>query len=541
VVEHTGTPRPAPLSLRLELAALALFVALSVAHTWPLAAAPGTYCRNDNWDTVLNEWTLAWVADALPSRPLRLFDANIFYPERRTLAYSEHMLPQSLMAAPVRYLGGSPVLAYNLALLAGFALTGWAFSHLVFTWTGSWWAGVIAGSLAAFNSHSFTRLGHLQAQHVEFLPLALLALDRVLRVPRLRSAVSLAWWSALQALTSGYFLTFTALSLAAAALVRPAEWLRRGRWRTAAALAGAAALAALLVVPFVVPYIRVKAELGLSRPMTDAAIFAASLTDYLATSATPHWTWSGRFWAGTALFPGVIGIALALTALGTGAAFRDRRARMCLAIAVITGCLSFGTRFPLYPLLYNVFPFLQAIRAVSRFGQYTLMALAVLGGFGAAWWLGRLRRAWMRVALALLLLAIVQIESWHVPIRYARFPGLPRIHRTLAGQDGVTAYFPFYGRGNHPRNAGYMLASTLNWMPMLNGFSGFAPASFQRHVQHLSGFPDEAAIAYLRQAGVRFVVVDINGYNAAQAETMEQSPALRPWAREDNIRIYEVR
>ena len=534
---ETGARLPAR-SLRLEVAALALFVALAVMHTWPMAKAPGTYCRNDNFDTVLNQWTLAWVARTVVTDPLHLFDGNIFYPEKRTIALSEHMLPQGLMAAPVHWLGGSPVLAYNLALLAGFALTGWAFSHLIYTWTGSFGAGLVAGSLAAFNPHSFTRFGHLQALHIEFLPLALLALDRVLRVPRVRHSLWLAWWFALQSLTSGYFLVFTVVSLASAAAVRPMEWLWRGRQKTLLYLALAAVLGTLLLLPFVWPYIQLSRELGLVRPLDDVARYSASFTDYILTGATPHWGWSKAFWPGTPLFPGVLGTVLALTAVATGVAWRDRRARMWLAIALVTFCLSFGVRFPLYPLLYHALPLFHAIRAVSRFGQYTLVALAVLGGFGAAWWLSKLSRPWLKLAVAVLLLATVQVESWHVPIWYTKFQGLPRIHRTLADQEGAVAYFPFHVRGDQPRNAQYMLASTLNWVPMLNGFSGFAPPSFFRHAENLAGFPDAASIAYLRRVGVRFVVVDTSEYRPADIEAIENVPDLRRWAAEPPIRIY---
>ena len=44
--------------------------------------------ENDNGDTQLNEWIMAWVVHQLPRDPLRLFDANIFYPAKDTLAFS---------------------------------------------------------------------------------------------------------------------------------------------------------------------------------------------------------------------------------------------------------------------------------------------------------------------------------------------------------------------------------------------------------------------------------------------------------------------
>ena len=86
---------------------------------------PATLSRNDNGDTVLHEWIMAWVAHQVVANPLHLFDANIFYPERHTLAYSDHLFVQSMMGAPLLWAGASPVLVHNLVLMAGFALTGW--------------------------------------------------------------------------------------------------------------------------------------------------------------------------------------------------------------------------------------------------------------------------------------------------------------------------------------------------------------------------------------------------------------------------------
>lgn len=73
---------------RLAAARLIVCLALAVVHTWPLALAPGRLSRHDNADTMLNEWIVAWVVHQAPRDPAALFDANIFFPERRTLAFS---------------------------------------------------------------------------------------------------------------------------------------------------------------------------------------------------------------------------------------------------------------------------------------------------------------------------------------------------------------------------------------------------------------------------------------------------------------------
>ena len=236
---------------------------LAVLHTWPLALSPGYYSRLDSADANLNTWAIAWVAHMLPGHPGQLFDAPIFHPARLTFAYSEPLVVQGMLAKPILALGGSPVLAYNLVLLAGFVLTAFAASLLLLGLTGEFWAALVAGSLAAFNAHMLTRLPHLQAMHLEFLPLAILALDRIAARARVRDALLLAAAVALQALTSIYSLVFTAWSLAWAAAARGVS--DTSRWRFLGLIVLAAGVCGLLLSPVLYPYYLLAHESGLVR------------------------------------------------------------------------------------------------------------------------------------------------------------------------------------------------------------------------------------------------------------------------------------
>jgi hypothetical protein len=131
--------------------AAALCALLAVIHTWPLASAPGTLSRNDNGDTMLNEWTLAWVEHQLPRVPAHLFQGNIFYPAHDALAFSEPLIVPAILGGPVAWLGGSPVLVFNLMLMAGFALTTLSAYCLVVRWTGVVRRGCSPGTIFAFN------------------------------------------------------------------------------------------------------------------------------------------------------------------------------------------------------------------------------------------------------------------------------------------------------------------------------------------------------------------------------------------------------
>jgi hypothetical protein len=528
------------MTVRRHLTTVAVFLVLAAIHTWPLVANPAVLSRVDNGDYLLNAWIMAWVVHQGVRDPAHLFHANIFYPEPRTLAFSEHLLPQSVLAAPVLWAGGSPVLAYNLVLLAGLVLSAWAMCTVVTRWTDDWWAGLLSGSLLAFNAHSLTRLSHIQVQHVQYLPLALLALDQLLQRPRARNAVRLAAWSALQALTSGYMLVFTAVGLAAAVAARARELTRRSLgW-----LAVAAVLAALVVGPFLIPYWLVRRDQGLVRPLQEISDYSATWVEYVTTAGRLHmltplkWGYlEGR--GSDTLFPGIVATLLAVVACATGVAWKDRRARMCLAIAIAGVFLSFGPRTGVYLWLYDHVPVFQGIRVVARFGFLALFGIAALAGFTLA--AGRRRASW----LGPLLLVLVNVEALRAPLWYQRFEGIRPVYRAVARLEDpvVLAEFPFYRPADFYGNAQYMLASTAHWKPMVNGYSGFMPLRYRRLAEAMHVFPDPAATDLLREAGVTHVVIHRNLFGEGRdllLETMARSGEFALVTGDENIKVYQL-
>lgn len=539
-IPHAREPVMRAFEARPRLASLALFVCLAAVETWPLASNPAHLSRNDNGDAMLNEWTIAWVAHQSIRDPLQLFDANIFYPERDTLAYSESMIVQSAMAAPFLWLGASPVLAYNLVLLAGFTLTAWASTLVVARWTQDWTIAILAGTFAGFNAHTISRVPHLQAQHGEFLPLSLLALDVLLREPRIGHALKLAGWFVLQALTSVYLLVFTAFALTAAAVVRPRAWL--GSPKVMAMIALAAAAAGLVLSPFLLPYWRLSQEQGLVRSLEDAVLYSAAWTDYFTTAGRLHYgLWSYHLASFTPLFPGLAATVLAGIAVFAGTAWKDERARMCVAMVVCGLILSFGTTMPGYALLYQIIPLLHAVRAPVRFGYLVVVGIALLAAFGAV----EVRRrmspvAWTKWAAVLLLLAV--IEPLAAPLGFQPFTGIPGIYDTLATEEhAIVAEMPFPQSRMIFMNARYMLNSTRHFRPLLNGYSGFVPGSYFEHYDAVGSFPGDSSIAALERLGVTHLIVHLDAYDADAAARLEQSPALTEITREPPIVLYRLR
>jgi hypothetical protein len=524
-----------------------LCLLLAIVHTWPLITSPGTLTRNENADAELNEWAMAWVAHQLPRAPSRLFDANIFYPERDSLAFSEPLIVPALMGAPLYWLGASPVLVFNIVLILGFALTAWAGYALAYEWTGHHAAGVLAGSAFAFNTHTLTRLAHMQGIHAWGLPLALLSADRIIVRQRWRDAVWLAVWMTAMAYTSGYLIVFGAIMIAVVVVTRVGDWWARAG-RVVTLFAGATALSGLAVVPVYLPYRRVARDLGMARPIEAVADFSATWTGYLAAAGTIHYsTWSARFWANPvdAFFPGVVVILLAAAALYWGfrparggsdeaptmqeARLRRRRILMLVAIGSVGVILSFGTRTPFYGWLYHVFPPMQGLRAAARFGNLFLLAMAGLAAFGLASLAPRLppKRAALIVGA---LVVFSNLESLRAPFHYTRFEGIPRIYSLLAREPGrvVLVEVPFYPPQGIFENGRYVLNSTAHWRNLMNGYSGYTPQSYRRNAAAFWFFPEPHAIEAMRRAGATHVMIHPEGFGA-QAEEMWRAVAASPY------------
>ncbi len=521
-----------------RLPELALFIGAAVLHTWPLASAPGTWARVDNADTALVAWIVAWVGMALLHDPLNLFNANIFFPEPHTLAFAEVMLPQAVMGAPLTWAGVDPVLVNNLLVMAGFALSGWAMAWLVARWTGDRAAGIVAGLAYAFNAHTLVRFGHLQAMHVQYLPVALWALDRLIQAPRRRWVLVLAAACWLQALTSNYLLVMTAFAMAAAAAVRPSAWQRDRLVHVGAA----GLVAAVGLAPFLYPYWLAHTQQGLVRTFDDVIMYSATWRDWLATGARWHYDWwSHRFFGSpSALFPGFTVLALSAWTIATGRAWRDERARMVLAVGVLGFALSFGANLPGYHALFELVPILKGIRVVSRFGWLTLFALPVLAGFALASLRARMPRG-AAAALAIVAGLAVTAEALRAPVAFTVYEGIPRIYDRVAAMDDIVLVeVPFPPRQAIQENGPSVLYSAWHLKPLLNGYSGFTPESYNLHAAVMQRFPGADSLRSLAAIGVTHVIVHERRVHADLLALCDESPGLALIADEGDQRLYAL-
>jgi hypothetical protein len=304
-----------------------LFLALTVVLTYPLSLHPADTAISRVPDTDLFMWTLAWDTHALFSNPLSVFDANIYHPERRTLAFSENLIGDVIFAAPVLWLTGNPVLAMNVVALASCVLCGLGGFVLARKAGAGREGAFLAGMVFAFTPPRFLRIGQLHLTSVHWMPFALAYLLSYLEDGRARNLRLAAGFFTLQALSSGHGAVFTSIAMLGLALYKGllGEALAAAKRMRDLGLAGALLL--LPTVLAILPYLAVQREMGLRRTLEDWAVpaktFLASPThvhSFLLSSFSADWVnQTAIAW----LFPGYLPLLLSAAALAP--AFARRR------------------------------------------------------------------------------------------------------------------------------------------------------------------------------------------------------------------------
>lgn len=517
-----------------------------------LLVALGTWPQILHWrslpdlgDPLFSIWRIGWIIHQLPRDPTRLFDANIFHPERLTLTYSDAIIVPSLMSAPLIWMGVPRVIAYNLILLFALALSGMAMYGLSRALTGRREAALVAGAIFTLYPFRLEHYSHLELQMTMWMPLALWSLHRTMASGRLRDGLLTGLAYALQMLSSMYFGLYFAVYLL---VIGPVLWVgHRCRPRPLLVLAAGALLAGAFIAPLAYQYRQSQPLMGPRDPGT-VEYYSAEPRDYLK----PHFqSLTYRRWAGGGrserrLFPGLT--PMALTAVALWPPLSLTRTAYALALAVtLDGSL--GLNGWTFRWLRDCVPGYSGLRVPARFSLLVGMTLAILSGFGTL----RLIRRWptrARAVTGAVLLAVV-VEGlpaldlrpvWRQPPGiYAALPDSP---------DVVLAEFPV--STNLPTrfpDTRFEYFSTTHWHKMINGNSGYLPPSYFEFLEVARIFPFDDSVDYLRRRGVTHITINGAFVNPERYRNtirlLDERPDLElvaasPWDGKE-VRLYRFR
>jgi hypothetical protein len=578
-------------------AVLLLFVFLTFLLVFPAAISIGSAVPGWEGDNLYYVRSMWWMKHALVDlHVLPFFDPTSYFPVGHHLARSEMSAANTIPALPITMAWG-PVAAYDIAVLFSFVATGF-FTYLwVLKLTGKRSPAVLAGTIMAFLPMRFAHLpGHLPQLTTQWVPLTLYAFERFLDRRTAGRAAVMGLSAALVVLGCWYY--GYALAIMMPIYVALRTWPTRSLWREAAWWRGiglAAALAIVLVAPFLVPMFRLMGQGQLHRPLAEMESWSINYYDFfLPNLLHPAWgeaasRWFPRqraAWVERGIVLGYVAFAIALVgvlfgrprrivwalggvwlasyliALGPtlhsgdaqvripvghwGIAIANRAAAALGAgnAALLQGTADGRVPVPLPSLLMYAFvPVTSSIRVMARFALWTGMMTAALAAFGLLVLCDRGERRWggaARGAWPAALVAAVAFESLGVLMVT---PVGPRaVDKWVAGQPSsvVITELPVE-QGLRPFQNYW---ATVHGHPTLFGWNGdsFPPPEQEQRAQALRSFPSPESIDYLRSARVTYVLV--NPAETPQWDAMRQRLERADglyWERTlGGIRVYRV-
>jgi hypothetical protein len=513
---------------------IALLVAIVM--TWPAAWHPASTIPADIWDPTLQAWQVSWAGHAMLTDPLNVWNSNTFYPDAYTYAFSDTLFGYF----PAGMIGNGPAAAlvrYNLLfiLLHGLAFVG-AYA-LVRQLGAGRTAAAVAGAAFAYAPWRWAQAGHMHVLSVGGIALALAMLARGhgfsftkgYRPEKTRTGWAVAGWCvAAWQISLGYGIGLPfAYVLATIAIVAIVRWFLRGRPRFGRRLLLADAIGAVVfgavALLMGLPYLHVlQQHPEARRTLQDVAVFSPSIRAFI-TAPSQSLPWGAAHEAAratmiapaeTTLLPGFILYGLAAAGL-LFSVWSVRTRLWLLAGVVVSIILAMGTQFfggtYTYVVLYRALPFFSASRTPGRLVIWTTLFLGILaaGAVGAL-----VSRSYelaaervpgrpgplLRLATLLpVLLVLAEGTNWH-RLDHPVVPAQPAAMRTV---DGPLIVLP----SDELQDENVMLWSTTRYQKLVNGGSGFRPTDQQNTRLVTRAFPDQGSVDYLRQLGVRTVVV----------------------------------
>src|SRR4051794_39221631 len=235
-------------------------ILLALLMHWPMPLHIGRDVPRDLGDPLPQAWQVAWDGHALAHQPLDLFQANVFWPLKNSLAFSDALVGY----APFGLIGSGPhaaVVRYDLLFLFAYALAFFG-AWLLARELGLGRVGAfVAGAAFAYAPWRLEQDGHLHVLSSGGIPLALALLVRGYRRGSARTVLA-GWLVAAWQLSLGFSL---GLQLAYLLLVLGVLALALG-FRPPRATLIATVLGGLAFVLVAVPLSRPYLEVGRDHP-----------------------------------------------------------------------------------------------------------------------------------------------------------------------------------------------------------------------------------------------------------------------------------
>lgn len=513
---------------------------------------------SEGGDAMFNAWTLARnhhciLREGCPS----YVDANIYFPNKDTMLYSETQLSAGILTLPLYFINQNPIFTYNIWTIISFFLSGWFMYLLAKRLSkGNELVSVMAALVFEFAPLKIAAISHLQNLSIFYLPLVFLLLLKYLDT-RLRKYLGVLFIVlVLQFYASWYQMVFVLIALFVfmgwaiiAKLARPKYLLLVGL---------VICLAVATTLPLAREYTRFSKANQAKFSIRDQAHYASDLADYVIPSSG---TLAGKLYYSlkpmsqrNAFNPDSYSYhGLVLYAVGTGvviAAFITRRKSRQYAVhykyAAMFGMLFIvglivslgpllkfkgqypqvfieGTNSVPIPMPYIavdvLLPQLSFIRAIGRASVLCLFALCgILALLPAATQKRRLsprfRLASITVVSALIVFELLPIHrvgmTGHA---YSHNLSIPKVYKLIRSDRDIDNLVILAADKDYPgatipvARAEQVLWAGYHNKNIFNGYSGYTPQNYFSDLDDFTDFSDDD-VPKMKARGLRYVLVD---------------------------------
>ena len=235
----------------------------------------------DRIDALLNTWILRWVQHQIINNPLKLFDANIFYPYKNTLAYSEHLFLPSLITAPVFLITKNPIFAHNFYLILSLILTELLIFLFIKKYTNSNSIGLICSLFFTFSPLNRYEFARIQIVNQFWFILAIIMLFKTLKEDKLKNWLFFTIIILFQML-SGYYIAFFTILTTFVFTITYFFFFRENSWKKFIKYIISILIGVLITTPLILPYVKLNREFGFSRTINECIKYSADLLSLIA-------------------------------------------------------------------------------------------------------------------------------------------------------------------------------------------------------------------------------------------------------------------
>jgi hypothetical protein len=532
------------------------FIIATLVFFWPLILHITNY--SEGGDAMFNAWTLARNYHCILHQACSNYaNANIYFPHKDTMLYSETQLSAGVLTLPLYFIDKNPIFPYNVWTIMSFFFSGW-FMYLLAKYLskGKEVYSILAGLVFEFAPFKMAAISHLQNLSIFYLPLAVLLILKYFETRKKSYLFFLFVALSLQFYASWYQMIFVLIALGI--LLLGMLLFKLANWRRLVIVGGIVLLAALSTYPLAKTYTQFSKSNDATFNLTDQITYSSSLEDYFKpTTGTilgkiyyhlrPH-AQVNSFDSDSFSYHGMILYAVALCVLIIAYIRRKddevsrKKYRFILvfvAIALAGFIMSLGPalkirgnyfytdtadglRFvlPLPWLLVDKFlPQLSFIRAIGRASVLTLFSLCCLLAFFPLYLQKEKFYQKYKLLIVIIVSSLVVIElmpthlvgmtnssfdyNLNIPAVYKYINDHPQINDMViisSEQDYPGAAFPTL-------RAEEVLWSGYDNRNIFNGYSGYTPPTYFSQLAQFNNFgPD--VVPQMKALGLKYVLVD---------------------------------